>query len=114
MLTIKNAFALTAFAALAATGSAASAGEFQSNGRTTEVRFGDLDLSKAEGRKQLQQRINRAASRVCSSSSMAEASACRKLAIANIKAPVEAAIARAKTGERYADAGHDAGSALAH
>ncbi|MEJ7927758.1 UrcA family protein [Sphingobium sp. AN641] len=104
---IKTISALTAIAALAA-GSAASAGEFQSNGRTAAVRFGDLDLSKAEGQKQLQQRINKAASRVCSTASLNESNACRKLAIANIKAPVEAAIARAQSGERYADAGTDA------
>lgn len=91
--------------ALIATAGSASAGEFVSNGRTSEVRHGDLDLSKAADQRQLRQRIARAASQVCKSQDRSTAQACKAIAIAQVEAPVSAAIARAETGERYADAG---------
>ena len=58
--------ALGSFALIATAGSA-SAGEFISNGRTSEVRHGDLNLSKASDQRELRQRISRAANQVCKS-----------------------------------------------
>ncbi len=106
--TIKTAFALTSIAALAVAGSAASAGTFQSNGRTAEVRHGDLNLAKAADQKVLRQRISLAASKVCASRDLRMMEACRSGALANVKAPVNAAIARAATRDVYADAGKGA------
>ncbi|MEC3911807.1 UrcA family protein [Sphingobium sp. CR2-8] len=97
--------AAVASAALLATTGVASAQEFQSNGRTDEVFHGDLNLSKAADQKVLRARILRSASRVCGSNNLAEAQACKAKAIAHVQAPINAAIARAETGERYADAG---------
>ncbi|MDO7834266.1 UrcA family protein [Sphingobium sp. HBC34] len=96
--------AILASVALAATGGAASAQEFLSNGRTAEVRHGDLDLTKAADQRQLRSRIARAASRVCASTDLSTQMACRAQAIAHVEAPISAAIARAETQERYADA----------
>ncbi|WP_298398282.1 UrcA family protein [Sphingobium sp.] len=90
--------------ALAASAGAASAQEFQSNGRTSEVYHGDLDLTKADQQKQLRSRIARAASRVCANGNLEAQMSCRARAIAHVETPVNAAIARAETKERYADA----------
>jgi UrcA family protein len=97
-------FAALGSIALIATAGSASAGEFASNGRTSEVRHGDLDLSKPAHQQQLRQRIARAASRVCSSTDLSAELACKQMAIAHAQAPVNAAIARAETSDRYADA----------
>ena len=104
----KIAAALASAALLASAGisaGAASAQEFDSNGRTTGVYHGDLDLTKAAHQQQLRSRIARAASRVCSSMDLQAQQACKAKAIAHVEAPISAAIARAETGERYADAG---------
>lgn len=98
-------FAALGSLALIATAGSASAGEFISNGRTSEVRHGDLNLSKAADQQQLRQRIARAASKVCKSDDRSTAQACKAMAIAQVEAPISAAIARAETSERYADAG---------
>lgn len=98
------AAALASLTLLASAG-AASAQEFVSNGRTAEVRHGDLDLSQAAGQRQLRTRIARAASRVCASTDLSAQMACRAKAIAHVQAPISAAIARAETKDRYADAG---------
>lgn len=92
---------------LIATAGAASAEPFESNGRRAEVYHGDLNLAKADHQKQLRSRISRAASRVCATTDLAAMTACRSKAIAHVSAPVNAAIARAETGERYADAGKE-------
>ncbi len=97
------ATALTSIALIGAAGSA-SAQDFQSNGRTTQVYHGDLDLSKPEQQAQLRSRVARAANRVCSSIDLTAMTACKKLAIAHVDTPVNAAIARADTGEHYASA----------
>ncbi|ETI64605.1 hypothetical protein C100_06500 [Sphingobium sp. C100] len=104
--------AILTTAALAVSAGSASAEDFQSNGRTREVYHGDLNLAKAEHQKQLRTRIARAASRVCASSDLAAMSACRAKAISHVDAPVAAAIARAETGERYADAGKEPRSVI--
>lgn len=103
MFATKTLIALTAIASLAAAGSA-NAGEFQSNGRTTVVRYHDINLADAAGQKELQRRINAASSRVCANSDLAIKQACSERARENVEAPVASAIARAATGERYADA----------
>jgi UrcA family protein len=90
--------------ALIASAGAASAQNFVSNGRTSEVRHGDLNLSKAADQQILRNRIARAVGRVCNASELAEQQACKRIATAQAQAPVNAAIARAETGERYADA----------
>lgn len=99
-------FAAASIALLASAG-AASAQSFQSNGRTSPVYHGDLNLTKAEHQKQLRSRIARAANRVCVSTDLATQQSCKSRAIAQVQAPISAAIARAETGERYADAGND-------
>ncbi|MFC3443395.1 UrcA family protein [Sphingobium rhizovicinum] len=90
--------------ALAASAGVASAQDFQSNGRTSQVYHGDLDLTKADQQKQLRTRIARAASRVCANSDLQTQMSCRARAIAHVETPINAAIARAETRERYADA----------
>ncbi len=97
------ATALTSLALIGAAG-AASAEDFQSNGRTTQVYHRDLDLSKPEQQAQLRSRIARAANRVCSSIDLVAMTACKRMTIAHVDAPVNAAIARADTGEHYASA----------
>ena len=109
-----RSFALAApvaAAALVLTAGAAQAQaeDFQSNGRTTEVYHGDLDLSDPADQKLLRSRISRAALRVCRTNDAAALRDCRAKAIAHVEAPVTAAIARAETSERYADASGDAG-----
>lgn len=94
--------------ALIASASAASAEDFQSNGHRTSVRFGDLDLSSQAHQRQLRNRIARAATKVCASRDLGAMAACKAQTIAHVEAPVAAAIARADTGERYADAGKKA------
>lgn len=101
---IKTAIAA---ASLIAVAGVANAAEFVSNGQTTEVRHGDLRLNTASGQKELDRRVKAAAGRVCQIGTLEERMHCRKLAVANVQAPVAAAIARAETGERYAEAGAD-------
>ena len=103
MFTNKTLFALTAIASLAIAGSA-NAGEFESNGRTAIVRYNDINLAEAAGQKELQRRIRAASVRVCTSSDRLMMQACTEKARDHVKAPVANAIARATTGERYADA----------
>ncbi|WIA55020.1 UrcA family protein [Sphingobium sp. WTD-1] len=101
--TAKIITTLSAAALLAGSG-IASAQDFKSNGRTTQVRFGDLDLTRYADQQQLRSRISRAAGKVCSTSDLAAYTACRSAAIAQVEAPIATAIARAQTNERYADA----------
>ncbi|CAM5541093.1 UrcA family protein [Sphingobium scionense] len=101
--TTKIITALGAAALLAGSG-IASAEEFKSNGRTTQVRFGDLNLTRHADQQQLRSRIARAANKVCATSDLAAMSACRSAAIAHVEAPIATAIARAASSERYADA----------
>jgi UrcA family protein len=105
--------ALSIAASLAVAGTA-SAEEFRSNGRTSEVRYGDLNLANAADQKVLKQRISRAASKVCVSRDLNEVRACRAAALKNVDAPISQAIARAQTGDRYADAGQNAQMATGH
>lgn len=103
------AFAKTITAAFVAAAtliaaSPAFADSFQSNGKTMEVRYGDLDLTKDAGQAELKGRLFHAATRVCPSSDFREVQACRKLALRNIKEPMRTAIAMAESRARFADA----------
>lgn len=104
MFASSKIIATLAITAAAISAGTASAGEFQSNGRTAQVYHGDLDLAQARQRQQLRARIARAASKVCASSDLAAMAACRAQAIAHVETPVSAAIARAETRERFAEA----------
>ncbi|QGP78034.1 UrcA family protein [Sphingobium sp. CAP-1] len=104
MFTSSKFVAAFASIALAASAGAASAEDFTSNGRTAEVYHGDLNLAKASQQKELRSRIARAASRVCASTDLSAQMQCRAKAIAHVDAPINAAIARAETKDRYADA----------
>ena len=109
MVSLKIKGIAAAFAAAALiSGTPAFAEPFASNGRTAEVRFADLDLTKSDDRRELNRRLYRAASRVCSSTDSREVTRCREGALRNIKQPVAAALARAETRARYADASRNA------
>lgn len=97
------AAAFVAAAALGA-GTPAFAEPFESNGRSVEVRFADLDLTKAEDRSEFHARLRRAATRVCVNSNRREMMDCRQKTLARIEEPITAAFARAETRARYADA----------
>lgn len=102
--TFKSATAALAAAAALIAGTPAFAGTFQSNGRTAEVRYDDLDLTQASGRQALDKRLRKAATQVCVVTDVRETMACREKALDNIAQPVSAVIARAETKARYADA----------
>lgn len=87
-------------------GAPAFASEMVSDGRQIEVRYGDLDLTQAEGKTQLNRRIKSAAHRVCSGRELHEVRVCREATLEKTQAPVAKAIARAETKARYADAGN--------
>ena len=107
MTAIKFATVLTMIAALGAAG-AASATEFESNGKSVEVRYQDLDLSKKADQRALNARIKRAAAKVCTTGeSSAAIRKCQAVAAAHVRSEVELAIAKAQNGERYADARKD-------
>jgi len=72
-----------------------------STGQSVMVRFADLDLSTATGQQKLERRIARAASQVCGLDDVttgsrvpsAEASACYRQALRNVRASVANAVA---------------------
>ncbi|MET0360580.1 MAG: UrcA family protein [Sphingobium sp.] len=95
--------------ALLAGASAASAGTFEANGRSVEVRHGDLNLASKADQKVLRGRISRAAMEVCTDKERRQVNAqCRWAAAKRAEAPVAQAIARAASSERFADAGNAA------
>jgi UrcA family protein len=99
---------IAAASAAALLGVTANAAEFESNGRTADVRYGDLDLSSAKGQNVLKGRIWRAAWKVCEhGATSAEIKKCQSVAAAHVRSSVELAIAKANNGERYADMGKD-------
>ncbi|HKT75681.1 MAG TPA: UrcA family protein [Sphingobium sp.] len=111
MTVLPQSFALLPMlaAAVVATAAPASAEEFISNGRTTEVHYKDLDLSKDADRHMLDLRIKRAAVRVCPERNLRASRACQLAAIEHVREPIYAAIAKAngKPGEAFADKGSD-------
>ncbi|KXU29414.1 UrcA family protein [Sphingobium sp. 22B] len=95
---------IIAAAALMSVATMASAAEFESNGKTVEVNYRDLDLSSAKGQNALKWRIWRAAWNTCKhgvrSSDIKE---CQTVAAAHVRSSVELAIAKAGSGARFAD-----------
>lgn len=101
---LKTKSITAALAAALIAGTPAFADTFQSNGKTMEVRYSDLDLTKAAGRAELKGRLFHAATRVCPSMDFREAQACRTRALRNIQEPMATAIAAAESRARFADA----------
>lgn len=97
--------AAVAAAVIVAGSAPAFAGTFESNGRTAEVRFGDLNLAKPEHQKELRARISKAAISVCTDKNLTLQMECAARARAQVREPVKVAIARAQSNERYAAAG---------
>lgn len=70
--------------------------------RVTQVRYGDLDIADPEGRAKLDQRLNRAARRVCGpvenrdAREAAEAVACQRAALEQAQATIETRLAARK------------------
>ncbi len=107
MIVVKM-IAAASTAALLGVAATASAAEFESNGKTSEVRYQDLDLSSAKGQNALKGRIWSAAWKVCQNgATSAEIRKCQSVAAAHVRSNVELAIAKANNGERYADMGKD-------
>lgn len=103
-----NAIKLIAAFAMVAAGTAASATEFESNGKTVEVSYHDLDLSKKSDQRVLNSRIKRATEKVCPTNDIGAAvKKCQAVAAAHVRNSVELAIAKAQNGERYADMGKE-------
>ncbi|AEG47842.1 hypothetical protein Sphch_0140 [Sphingobium chlorophenolicum L-1] len=99
---------MIAVAALLGAAGTASAVEFESNGKTAEVRYNDLDLSSAKGQNVLKGRIWRAAWKVCEhGATSAEIKKCQSVAAAHVRSSVELAIAKAQSGERFAEMGKE-------
>lgn len=98
---------LALLAVAAGVSAPAAADEFLSNGRTTAVRYQDLDLSKDTDQRELEARIRRAAVKVCPDRTLRGSRACQLLAIEHVRAPIYAAIAKAKgtPGPAFADKG---------
>jgi UrcA family protein len=111
--TLARFTATLAAAAVFAAGASAYAETFESNGKTMEVRFNDLDLTQPAHQKVLRQRISAAAVKVCANRDLTLQSTCAAKARAHVKAPIATAIARAETKARYADAGKSAGPVMA-
>ncbi|PZU58871.1 MAG: UrcA family protein [Sphingobium sp.] len=77
---------------------------FESNGRQTEVRYNDLDLTTHAGQRALRKRINFAASQVCAHYDAATMNICRQSTLRHLREPIATVIAAAETRARYADA----------
>ena len=102
---------LATLSAIALTGAAAQASviPFESNGRTVEVRYDDLDLSKKDDQRALTLRVRRAAAKVCPGRTVQDVRSCQISAIDHVREPVAIAIAKAQTQDasRYAEVGKD-------
>ncbi len=94
-------------AALTSTTAYAGAIPFESNGRTANVRYDDLDLSSPADQRILNTRIRHAAAKVCPAPTMGERRVCQSIAINQVREPVTAAIARAQAQDasRFAEVG---------
>ena len=97
---------IIAAAALLGVAGTASAVEFQSNGKTAEVSYHDLDLSSAKGQNALKWRIWRGAGKACKHRTQDSEVNEWQLGAA-VRSSVELAIAKANNGERYADMAKD-------
>lgn len=86
---------------------AAIAGEHGTNLPTTEVYYGDLDLSTGEGRDQLEKRVKRAVRNVCPAFSRevqrnVQVRECHKMALSSAQPQIEMAVAAHKKGQSFA------------
>lgn len=104
-MSIPTRFPTIAAAVLCLAATPAFAQSFESNGHAVEVRHGDLDLSQPAAQKELMRRVGNAASKVCHARDLGQAMTCRRQTLANVKAPISTAIARAQSKDRFADAG---------
>lgn len=82
--------------ALMSAAAMASSIPFESNGRTVEVGYQDLDLAKKADQRELTLRIRRAAVKVCPGRSVQESRSCQLAALDHVREPMAAAIASAK------------------
>ncbi|WP_022681121.1 UrcA family protein [Sphingobium bisphenolivorans] len=82
---------------------------FESNGRTVEVSYQGLDLSKKADQRELTLRVRRAAVKVCPAPTVSASRACQLSALDNVRAPLAAAIASAQAREasRFAEVDKD-------
>lgn len=93
--------------------SAAGADAFISNGKTMEVRYGDLDLASKADQETLRRRLVKATWKVCAGETGVVLEKCRTAALNHVRAPVAAAIASAERGERLASTGGETKVAIA-
>ena len=102
---------LAALSATVLMGAAAQASviPFESNGRTIDVRYDDLDLSKKSGQQELNARIRRAAVKVCPGRTMQDLRSCQIAAVDHVREPVAIAIAKAQgqDASRFVEVGKD-------
>ena len=102
-LTLTYAFPVLAILTVGATAFAA-----EPAGNSTVVRYGDLNLSTADGEAALNHRIAKAADKVCwqadgpTLSDRERYAACRSVAIASAQPKLNAVIASARSDHRYA------------
>jgi UrcA family protein len=95
---------MLAAAALGASALPAAAQEMEDNGRAVEIRFGDLNLTRADDIRQLDKRIVNAAGRVCRDEQRFAFQKCVAAAVGRTQAPVATAIAAAESRARLASA----------
>ena len=95
-------------AAAATTVLATAPASAQSEVRTQEVRFGDLDLTSAAGAAALDQRIARATRSVCGVTGartlqeITQARRCQKVALSDAAPRAQFAVAQARSSQGYA------------
>lgn len=78
---------------------------FQSNGRTADVGYQDLDLAKKADQQELKARIRRAAVKVCPARTVQESRSCQLVAIDHVREPLARAFARAQGENHFAEVG---------
>ncbi|MEJ7934735.1 UrcA family protein [Sphingobium sp. AN558] len=93
--------------------SAAGTDAFESNGRTMDVRYGDLNLASKADQATLRSRLIKASWKVCSGETAHVVEKCRSAALAHVRAPVAAAIASAERGDQLARTGGETKVAIA-
>lgn len=101
---------LAALSVSVAVGTAqASVFPFESNGRTVDVRYDDLDLSNKAGQQELTARVRRAAIKVCPGRTMQDLRTCQIAAVDHVREPMAVAIAKAQgqDASRFAEVGKD-------
>ncbi|SNS56175.1 UrcA family protein [Sphingomonas laterariae] len=101
-------FTALSIVAASATVVAVSPASAQSESRSQQVRFGDIDLRSDDGLAELNSRIDNAAKDVCGVSDartiqeISVARKCARVAIADTAGPVQLAVAEARSQQGYA------------